>query len=67
MWQIFAYWAIVYFLRCFENYRNSPNFLAIFSNTQSEALILTKMGWDQSDQIGRIFAYWVTVNFRKFL
>jgi hypothetical protein len=28
--RFFAYWAIVYFGLCFENYRNNPNYLATF-------------------------------------
>jgi hypothetical protein len=43
--RIFAYWAIVYFGKFDEIYRNSPNFWANFFHDTSYVLNLTKNGW----------------------
>jgi hypothetical protein len=39
---IFAYWVIVYFKHCYENYRSSANFWATFFDGVSYVIIFTK-------------------------
>jgi hypothetical protein len=40
--RIFAYWVIVNFVQCFENYRSSTNDLATFFHGASDVIIFTK-------------------------
>jgi hypothetical protein len=42
--QIFAQWAIVYYVQCFENYRSRPHFYSTFVISMDYALILTQNG-----------------------
>jgi hypothetical protein len=42
--EIFAYWTILYFRQCFENYRRNANFWSTFFHGTSYALILTTFG-----------------------
>jgi hypothetical protein len=53
IWQIFAYWAIVFFGQFIENYTSGANSWAAFYHSPSYVLILTK-NW-MGDILGGLF------------